>query len=268
MSLRLFEISFPGQVWRIEPDPRTGWLGVEVRQEDPREVSFWAVAPRDIEAQPLGLSLPDPWWVGLAACWQGALLVHGYQDPGLPLPIGVYVFDLPTGSLRWAQPSYQLGYLLPGQVLVQDPRWPSRSQSLSWEAGTLQSLSPEAWQARKQEAQALRWVGMAFPQSLRVDDPSAQPLLARLTATHQVAPQRQIDWLEWAPFTLVSWYQAEAEGSFSQHLSVWHEDALVLTQVLVSQTRQLALDPFMVFRGRLLAYGDGGQLYLADLLPA
>ncbi len=90
---------FEGQIWKIHPDPYSGWLVVELRNADTQEVSFLAIYEGELQWE--GLQFEALWWLNSVGVFNGKLLIHQYDDSPFPSPIFLIGIDLTTQKIAF-----------------------------------------------------------------------------------------------------------------------------------------------------------------------
>jgi hypothetical protein len=90
-----------GVLWRIVPDHDGGLIGEE-RDPATRSVSFFRVHVAGGEVVWKDIAAPGGWWTGIECVTHGALLLHGFASPDLPVHRGLTAVDLHTGAVLWS----------------------------------------------------------------------------------------------------------------------------------------------------------------------
>lgn len=262
------KLFFPATIWQVRPDPLGGGLAVEVRDGPEKRATFFWLDLSDVSLRPLSLSLPDPWWVTLYACWQGHLILQGYQEPGLPLPQGIYVYDLADGRLRWSDPQRRCAGLTPDALLTRHAWLPQRHEQLALQDGRATAMDQPDWQAACRQGEDLLFGPMALPNATAQPQPPLTRWMDLLPPPQQPGPH-PIHWLALPERQLgcAAWYvpHVQSPTHLTQYLGLWRRDQLAGTFVLQPDTQQLAPDPFMVWRQYLIWQAAGHHLLVGDL---
>jgi hypothetical protein len=267
----LSKVSLPGVLWQVLPDPQADLLLVEVRSTTEKNATFFTVSLSVPRANPLPLTLPDPWWVSLYGSWQGHLVIQGYQDPSVPVPQGIYVYRLSDGLLRWSDPLRRCAGRSPQGILTRHPQWPQHLEELSLIDGSPQRLAADVWEATRQQGDISFFATLALPEAFAPSDPIIAALTQTLTSTLAplALPTAYLD-LPSHSVEVVAWYTSiEGESNeattYAQYLGIWQHHQLVHTHCLQVSTAQLSPDPFMVHRQYLIWHDDQSQLFVANL---
>ncbi len=91
----------PGTIWRLFP-AATGELIGESRNQEKKVASFFAIDGRTGNRIWEGLTLDEPWWVGIEDVADGVLLLHKFGTPDMPGHLGIVGVDLQTGRTIWS----------------------------------------------------------------------------------------------------------------------------------------------------------------------
>ena len=257
-------LHLPGKIWKIELDPPQAYLVLEVRETEPRRVSFWVISLRDEQTFTQLLHTTSDWWVSLAGAQQGMVLIQGHQDPGLPLPQGIWAYRIDQSQLVWEDPQRSFAHLIEGEILTRQATRPSLSESLDLHSGKVNALSQTEWTTKAAQAPPGS-EALAFPRMIRVDDPLAAPYLSRLTSLQPGKPQAHLEVLDYQNYQATAWYTSQDGQHLDHWLAVWHQGQLHAHTQLALQTQQLALDSFMRCENWLIAYHADGSLSLGQM---
>lgn len=87
-------------LWRILCAQGGRFVG-ECRDQEKKAATFFSLD--EATGRPLweGLSLGEPWWVGLEGVQRDVVLFHTYAQPDMPAHRGVFAHDLESGSELW-----------------------------------------------------------------------------------------------------------------------------------------------------------------------
>lgn len=108
--------SFSEKIWKIYPDPAHHRLAVESRNSDEKRIYGWSVPLDRSIAVPLRMNAD--WWYSLQTVHEGFSLWQGIEEEGLPIPMGIYVFDQESGALAWEEPGVRFLYCGPEVVIA------------------------------------------------------------------------------------------------------------------------------------------------------
>lgn len=90
----------PVPIWRLRI-AATGHVLLELRDPEAKRTEFACVRERDGAVLWTGLSLDEPWWIGVEDMEDGRLYLHGFRKPDMPQHQGVRAYDLDSGTPLW-----------------------------------------------------------------------------------------------------------------------------------------------------------------------
>ncbi len=90
----------PGVLWRLFP-AKSGELIGESRDQEKKLASFFALDSRTGDRLWEGLTLDEPWWVGIEDVTEGVLVLHKFGSPDMPGHRGIIGVDLRRGRAIW-----------------------------------------------------------------------------------------------------------------------------------------------------------------------
>lgn len=118
-----------GIVWRMEIDPITATLFLEVRREQDKQVSFTAADLLSGKINFSGLTLDERWLTGIESAYDGVLLLHGYASEGSPTHKGLTAIDGTTGKILWQDYNRTFDHLSTRGPVCYDTRFQPRKLS-------------------------------------------------------------------------------------------------------------------------------------------
>jgi len=92
-------------VWRLHP-PVNGRIIGEMRDPEAKRASFFALTAETGACLWRDRELHDSWWVAIERVVGDTLVLHGFISPDFPLPRGVSVVNIPTGTVVWSDPEW------------------------------------------------------------------------------------------------------------------------------------------------------------------
>lgn len=202
----LWRHPLPQSVFRLMAGP-AGLLALEFRDAVQQTVSF-QVLQMGVGVLGTNIRVPDqPWLVHLANISPDALWLHGYSNPQLPQPSGLYCLHL-NGELRWHAPNYRLLHNDGHQVVVaeriteSDFRYHRLDKTLGHIVG---SISQQEAEALPTSAEVLQQPVLLLP-----DDPAYVQVATRLQQRVGVIPEGPISLLQAAGVTYAAGMAAAA----------------------------------------------------------
>lgn len=131
-------------VWRLHP-PVNGRIIGETRDPAAKRAAFFALDAETGACLWRDRELHDPWWVAIERVSGDTLVLHGFRSPELPVPQGVTVVNIPTGTVTLSDAEWtgdeavlaNAGVALSGGVvsteavfpIAHDPRDPGPAQN-------------------------------------------------------------------------------------------------------------------------------------------
>ncbi len=89
-----------GSIWRLLPTESGEFVG-EARDQDKKQVSFFALDAQSGAPLWRDLRLDEPWWAGIEAASGGVVLLHRFATPDMPQHKGILALDLKSGAQLW-----------------------------------------------------------------------------------------------------------------------------------------------------------------------
>ncbi len=265
MPAKISRFHFPGKVWKMEVQPAEKVLAIEVRSAATDNPGFWVQRLDTYVAEPQLVVEGGNLWEHLAGYSNGVLVIQGYQEPGLPLPQGIKVFEVKTGKLRWEDPLRTFRHINGEKILAVTNGMTVRYEELDLKDGQPVLLTQQDWQAKAEQAEAIRFGGLHFPVLSQVGDPGTGEVEGLIRAELNVTPKFHLETLTIEGISLVAWYAANGGDSLAHNLSVWCRGVHLQTITLDPGATKLALDSFMVLDKWLIAHHTDGSLSIAEL---
>jgi hypothetical protein len=113
---------FEGPIWRMEIDPLTDTIFLEIRDSEEKKVHFAAINLLNNKTLFKNLTTPERWLTGIEATYGGVLLLHFYQSETGPAHKGLLAVDAASGKTLWSNYSYSFDHLSTNGPVVYDPR--------------------------------------------------------------------------------------------------------------------------------------------------
>lgn len=243
--VHLFSHRFPGTVWNTLAVESEHWLVLEVRDDVNFKVTFSLLNYAKNEFIWKDISVPESWWVSLAAANKNTVLLNRFMNKGgNPDHKSLIALDAATATMRWEveelsfydwNESEILGYRT-GDDLV-----PVKVNLATGQ------VAEEPWQPK--------------PQSIMPDNP--KPLfyaegtphfetVKKFVAQADYVITKGVEYLEFSDWIIVSIY-VEESGKLANYLLVFHSTgALVLTVKLGEKLAGLGTDTFFILSGCLI----------------
>ncbi|GAB3927303.1 DUF4905 domain-containing protein [Mucilaginibacter myungsuensis] len=123
------KLQLDGIVWRMEIDPVSSTLCLEVRREQDKQVSFTAADLISGKINFTGLTVDERWLTGIESAYDGVLLLHGYASEGSPTHKGLTALDGTTGEILWQDYNRTFDHLSTRGPVCYDTRFQPRKLS-------------------------------------------------------------------------------------------------------------------------------------------
>ena len=102
------QYKFEHTLWKVIPDTFHQLIALELRNKESRQVEYGFLNLEDVSFQKLYVHEKDTWWTGLLDFYLHKLLLHGYEETGLPGHKGLFVYDASNNQLLWKDPEFLL----------------------------------------------------------------------------------------------------------------------------------------------------------------
>jgi hypothetical protein len=224
--------------------PPEDLLLLEIRDEDNRQVSFFALHYSSNTFLWKDIKLDDSWWSGLLAAYKSVFLVQNYTNQDNPDTTRVSAFDIHSRKLLWEHPSFSFSAFSDGNVLgtSQKDLKPVLLDLFSGEVLgqkiKLDSLSDEIFDPIRP---------FQYQEGTDYYDTVSTFLLNNFA----IQPEGTVEYQEYDDLILISYYMREKD-SLLNHLVVLNENGQVLLHEKIGeQLKGLGLDTFFILSGCL-----------------
>jgi hypothetical protein len=261
---------WPGTIWRMLYDADRQTLGLEVRDDAAHLVRFGAIGLGAAEPNFEPAALPrEDWWLGLKLVAHGVVLVHGYADPGLPIPRDVMALDQQTGEHLWTQPGTQFAgatndafYL---RATAQDGVALLKTDPAT--GTTLERLAETTDLRRAMDDWATgQYAPIDFPRMITEADPEAADWQTFLDEhLKQPGTALHYDHLRAGQVDFLSFYHPTAEAGIFEHRLLVRAPDRLSTQLIRSRAEKFAADPFLRISDTIVYIQDDSTLVMLPL---
>jgi hypothetical protein len=258
--------SYPWQPsWRLDPGAvlwrlkfsNTGRILGEAR--DPESKTSWffcCLLWND-------LHLEEPWWIGLEDIADGRFYLHGFRKPDMPQHLGIFAYDLDTGTSLWNNSDLAYLFAFDGSVFASEQRFDgSHVLRLSSADGTvaeelgIQNSSVNTMRAILNEQDI--FVGYRYPEHFDETHPSYHELRERIHAVvDPAAVTGNLDVLQEEDLLLISWHERlpDLQSSLKQEFAAVDSNsgAILFRDTIVEKASAPGVDSFFV-KDSLLYY--------------
>lgn len=157
-----------GVLWRILFST-TGKIVGEVRKEEEKEASFFCLDEQTGSILWEGLTLEEPWWVGIDGIHGDTAFLHEFEKPDLPEHKKIRAVDLVTGKELWRNDDLTFWFAFRKRVYAYKNRFDRRAgYVLDASSGELMETHEEGVESlslvRSLAQQEGEQEGLRFPQ--------------------------------------------------------------------------------------------------------
>lgn len=264
--------SYPWQpAWQLDADAtlwrlkfsNTGRILGEARDLEAKTSWFFCCNEEDGHIRWNGLRLDEPWWIGIEDIDDGRFYLHGFRKPDMPQHLGIFAYDIDSGTPLWNNPELAYLFAFDGSVYASEQRFDglhvlrlSREDgSVSEELG-LQNESVNTMRAILNEKDD--FVGYRYPRHFDEAHPVYTDLRERVFAVvDPSAVTGNLDVLHEDGLLLLSWHEAlpGRQRSFKQEFAAVDagSDAVLFRDTIVDEATATGVDSFFI-KDSLLFY--------------
>lgn len=240
----LFSHRFAGRVWNTLADESANLLLLEVRDDVNFLTTFSLFDYGKNEFLFTGVSLPERWWVSLAAVHKDTVLLNRFMNKGgNPDQKSLIALNVPSGMIRWEVESFSffdrdetqvLGYRTTGEIT---------RAAVDLATGEVSDLD---WKPVQQPERAEHLKPVFYPEG------SAHfNTVKEFLRPTDYTIVNGVEYLEFGDWIIMSVYVAES-GKLANYLLVFcREGTCVLTVKLGENLAGLGADTFFILSGCL-----------------
>ncbi|PTQ97995.1 uncharacterized protein DUF4905 [Mucilaginibacter yixingensis] len=244
----VFSRQFNGVVWRMEIDPISHTLFIELRNETDKQVSFASI---DVAAGRLnfeGLTTDERWLTGMEGAYNGVLLLHHYESNASPTHKALIAIDGKTGEQLWANYNWMFDHFTVNGAVVSDARLQPRKLML----------------ANLQTGELLR------PYDPQLDtEPDTQIGLPDIVLPEGELPIQpygnMMHRLLYNSYRIVSLHALNTAGSLTQHLYVMMGSDVLYHDLLNADIQKLQPEAFVQYNNHLIYLKHRSALSIVNL---
>jgi len=242
---------FRSTVWRLEIDPLTETIFVEIRDQADKKVSFAAINLTSGKVYFDDLQTEERWLTGIEAAYNGVLLIHNYQSEAGPTHKGLIAIDGQTGATLWNNYTNAFDHLSVNGPVIYDTRLqPAKLFLADIKSGAIQRPFEPSIDSEPE-------TGIMLPDKVSSDFSKQLPI-------EKESFGNEIDYLEYNNFRIVSLHTF-ADGILQQHLYIFSDKQLVYEDLLNTDIQKLQPESFLMHRDRLIYLKDKSQLKVLNL---
>ncbi len=257
--------SFPQKIWRIFPDLLQDRLTIESRDSAKKNVYGWSVLL--LQSNAVSLELSENWWCSLCTVHEGFSVWQGIEEEGLPIPLGIYVFDQQSGKLLWEAPELKFLHCGPEVIIATNPQETDRVYYLETRSGTLRDevLQKDVPMDLLAEYDRNRFAGVHYPDHLSPGTDACNSLLDKMPPMpEQVGP---VSYLRDREYDILHRYQLHPDTqSIDGMITIYKEGNSLIANLPTGQyPNGFTLDPFFLMKNWLVWVEFPGKLGRIEL---
>ncbi|RFZ91050.1 DUF4905 domain-containing protein [Mucilaginibacter conchicola] len=243
--------TFNGHIWRLQIDELTGILALEIRNEQDKQTSFAALSLQTGEVYFDAFTLPERWFTGIEAVYNGVLLLHYYKHESSPEHKSIIGIDARTGKELWADYSLTFDHLSNNGPAVYNANiQPKKMLLLSVENGkTVRNFSED-------EDKPLH-TGIVIPYMV-----TPRQVLPGILPDEPYG--NMVHYMSHDGYIIVSLHTLK-NGVLQQHLYIMADDKIVYHDLLNSDIQKLQPEAFVVHNNALVYIKNKVQLIAVQL---
>lgn len=241
---------FNGAIWRMEIDGLSETIFVEIRNSEERTASFGSVDLLTGKLNFKDLVLPERWFTGIEAAYDGILLLHNYQSEASPVHKGLTAVDAANAEIIWSNYTYAFDHLsVNGPVAYNVQIQPKKLFLIDVKTGEITRPYQSV-------------IEQEFINDVVV------PQLLPVSFLKQKLPfepyGNNMHYLEHNNFRIVSLHSFEA-GSLKQHLYIMNNLQLVYEDILNVDIQKIQPEAFIIHKNYLIYVKNKSELKVLNL---
>ena len=267
----------PGIIWRLFP-AKSGELLGESRDQQKKQVSFFAL--NSATGLPLwqDLVLDEQWWIGIEEVSDGVLFLHKFSSPDMPAHRGIIAIDLATGKPLWSNEELTFWFAHQGAIFAHKMMFEKRiAFELDVRSGEVRRQIEEGSEPslfeKREEVVGANQVGLEFPQMVDFDriDQVISGIITRETGGGSKVAA--LEYLQSNKFLLMNYHVRSKESTgetllLDNHLKVLDMESgrLLYTDTISRNSPAAVPDSFYVRTGMVYYVKEQKTLTAVKLL--
>lgn len=255
--MKVEKVNFKEQLAQVICDDSEDALAIELRDKENKILKLIYLDLKSGEMWTIEEELS--WWYQLQACSQGKLILNGFEDPGLPMTKGLYVFDAKAGRKLWEQPLSHFLYQSSGGVWVEQDE---KKHFLNLEDGN--SAMPPSENVQKSYEQNFQSDYHACEVIYRLDD--RFPFLhSKIEKLWRHKTEDYLDHLIIGDKEILSYPHKNPNGGWDQEIAILEKEKIQMARKTSSQLKGISWSTFFIWRKFLIWQEDYKSLCFSDL---
>lgn len=263
-----FTVAGAERIWKVVAEATGQLLGIEVRDDQTRSVSFLLIDPATaLPVSPLfrpeGLT-DDAWWCTLEGVCQDTWLIGFSQPEEQVIRRYLWGVEVKTGRVRWQKADMVVRYCMPDRVVAASAA--PEAGTLSVPASELICIDPETGEIRTGPIpEGGLYTNVAYPVVYYKESQWYELLTTFLNQKGIGSPSGPVEYLEYAEgFAVV--VPSFSQKIWMQHLYMFDlRGALLLSSPLSESTSGIGTQTFIRIGSRLVWIAYSHTLNSIDL---
>jgi hypothetical protein len=242
---------FNSPIWRFEIDAVTETMGIEIRDETEKQVSFSTLGLKKGQIQFNGFTTDERWFTGIEAIYNGVLLLHNYQSANGPAHKGIIAVDAMSTEILWSNYNYSFERLTANGPVFYD----SRFQPKKLFVADIKTGAP------------IRPFGPSVDAELENHIEMPQIISPEFLPADLLPPAfygNSIHYLQYNNFRIVSLHALQA-GQLQQYLYVFDGVDKVYEDLLNTAIQKLQPEAFIIYKNHLIYIKNKSALIVLAL---
>ncbi|MCI4670873.1 MAG: DUF4905 domain-containing protein [Bacteroidia bacterium] len=225
---------FQSIIWKVIPDTANELLMVELRKKQDQQVEYGFLDLQQGFYQKLISTRPCSWWTGMLDFFDNVVLIHGYEDEGLPVQMGVEAHQLKPNKFLWknSQDSVE-------QTGVESLRMKS-GEILEWRSGEV--IKREDFEP----LEGVRAAQQVFPKLYLQESEVFQHWKTSLGDFLGDEPSLQLALANHGHTYIIQAYTGNLQEDLKAYWLLYHAQARTFTKLISVSQQSLLMDPFFV----------------------
>ncbi len=242
---------FNGEIWKFIIDPDTELLYTEVRNAANKQASFAAVDLKTGKTNFINLTQPENWLIGLEACFNEVVFLHGYESAQSPVHKGLTAINGITAALLWSNYTYAIRHIsINGPIVYSTQVLPQKLLLVDAKTGSIIRSYDAAIDLPVQQ-------NITLPFTLPDVSDDVKPFLkGQITGN--------IHYMEYNNFRIVSLHSIN-QGELQQILFIFKDGSLVFEDLLNDKIQKLQPEAFIMHRSQLIFIKNKTELKVLNL---
>jgi len=233
-------------IWRVMPDHARTSLAIELRSRENKIVRFLYL---DLNKKTqIPIHIDSEWWKGLLEVHNGIVLLHGYENPGLPVHQGIFAYNMEKEEPAWQMDLARYEALTEDTVKTTEHTGETKYYSLSTGEKLEQPPDAEAFASFNKEKNDT----LLFPKVIIDGHERFLHHYQEINKAWGIKPELHIDFLEYQNHRVFNFYHKNKEGKWNQELGILTKGKSTLHCRTGENLKGLSLDPFFIFQGYLI----------------